>query len=69
MKNRVLIEVKFREHYIMNDKSLIVTEAQKADESFLITKREDDFGPLQACPRVYRIPLYAYLYLMGRASL
>jgi predicted AAA+ superfamily ATPase len=69
MKKRVLIEVKYREHYIMNDKSLIVTEAHKAGESFLITKREDDFGPLQTCPRVYRIPLYAYLYLMGRASL
>jgi predicted AAA+ superfamily ATPase len=67
-RDRILIEVKYREHYEMNDKSLIVTEARKAGESYLITKREDDFGPLQACPSVYRIPLFAYLYLLGRVE-
>ena len=68
LKNRILIEVKYREQYSIGEKSLIVSEAAKADSALLITKREDDFGPLQACRCVYRIPAYAFLYLLGHAE-
>lgn len=68
LKSRILIEVKYREEYSIGEKSLIVRTAEKADSALLITKRADDFGPLQACPIVYRIPAYAFLYLLGHAE-
>ena len=36
--------------------------------ALLVTKREDDFGPLIANPAVYRIPAYAFMYLLGHAE-
>ena len=68
LKHRILIEVKYREQYSMGGKNLIVSEASRADGALLITKREDDFGPLQFCPSVFRIPAYAFLYLLGHAE-
>jgi len=68
LKNRILIEVKYREQYSLGEKALIVSETEKASSALLITKREDDFGLLQACPAVYRIPAYAFLYLLGHAE-
>jgi predicted AAA+ superfamily ATPase len=67
-RNRLLIEVKFREQYSFRDISLIVSEAEKAHCAFLITKRDDDFGSLKTHPAVYRIPAYAFLYLLGHAE-
>lgn len=67
-KVRILIEVKYREHYTLSEKALIVSEARKADSVLLVTKRDDDFGPLQFCPPIYRIPAYAFLYLLGHAE-
>ena len=68
LNRRILIEVKYREQYTLGQKSLIVSEAGKMSNALLITKRENDFGPLQANPAVYRIPAYAYLYLLGLAE-
>jgi predicted AAA+ superfamily ATPase len=68
LKNRMLIEVKFREQYSLGDVSLIASEAENASSALLITKRDDDFGPLQTRPAVYRIPAYAFLYLLGHAE-
>ena len=65
---RILFEVKYREQYSLGEKALIVSEADKATGAFLITKREDDFGPLRVNPAVYRIPAYAFLYLLGHAE-
>ena len=68
LNNRILIEVKYREQYSIGGKDPIVSEAHKAASSLLITKREDDFGPLKAAPAVYRIPAYAFMYLLGHAE-
>jgi len=46
----------------------IVSEAENAGNALVITKREDDFGPLMACPIVYRIPAYAFMYLLGNSE-
>ena len=69
LKKRVLIEVKYREQYSMVDNALIVSEASQADDALLITKRDDDYGPLQSCDAVYRTPAYAFLYLIGHAEI
>ncbi len=68
LNSRVLIEVKYREQYSLNEKSLIVSGSDMAASSLLITKREDDFGALAVKPAVYRIPAYAFLYLLGHAE-
>lgn len=65
---RILVEVKYREQYSLGEKALIVSEAARADSALLVTKRDDDFGPLQFCPSIYRIPAYAFLYLLGHAE-
>ena len=67
--NRVLIEVKYREQYSLGDISLIMSEADGATSAILVTKREDDFGPLPANQAVYRIPAYAFMYLIGHAEM
>lgn len=67
-KIRILIEVKYRDHYSLNEKALIISESEKANSALLVTRRENDFGPLQSCPSVYRIPAYAFLYLLGHAE-
>ena len=66
--NRILAEVKYREQYSLGEKAAIVSEAGNATSALLITKKEDDFGPLQVNPYVYRIPAYAFLYLLGHAE-
>lgn len=66
--SRILVEVKYRDHYSLYKKAPIVSMADKAASALLVTKREDDFGPLQTNPAVYRIPAYALLYLLGHAE-
>lgn len=67
-KIRILIEVKYRDGYSMGDKELIVTEAPNASKALLVTKKDSDFGELQNCPSVYKIPAYAFLYLLGHSE-
>jgi uncharacterized protein len=66
--SRILIEVKYREQYTLGDKAPIVSDAGKASSALLVTRREDDFGPLKINPAVYRIPAYAFMYLLGHAE-
>jgi predicted AAA+ superfamily ATPase len=66
--SRILIEVKYREQYSLGDKDPIVSDADKAASALLVTKREEDFGPLRINPAVYRIPAYAFMYLLGHAE-
>ena len=64
---RILVEVKYREQYSFGS-GLMVSEAGKAESALLITRREADFGPLASNPDIYRIPAYAFLYLLGHAE-
>ena len=66
--SRILAEVKYREQYSFGGKALIVTEAEKASRTYIVTKREDDYGPLQVNPQVYRIPAFAFMYLLGHTE-
>ena len=65
---RILIEVKYRESYSLDVKAAIVAEAGKSTSALLITKTENDFGPLQSDKAIYKIPAYAFLYLLGHAE-
>lgn len=65
---RILIEVKYRESYSMGNKELIVSEANSKNRSLLITKDQSDFGPLEINDNIYKIPAYAFLYLLGHAE-
>jgi len=65
---RLLVDVKYREQYSLGEKVPIVSAAGEVTRALLVTKREDDFGPLQINPEVYRIPAYAFMYLLGHAE-
>ena len=66
--NRILIEVKYREHYSISKNAPIIRESNDNTRTLLITKQEDDFGVFEANPFVYRIPAYTFLYLLGHAE-
>jgi predicted AAA+ superfamily ATPase len=68
LKNKILIEVKHRESYTLSPKEAIIGESAGATGVLLITKKEDDFGALEFNSAVYRIPAYAFLYLLGHAE-
>jgi hypothetical protein len=65
---RVLIEVKYREQISVSLKSLLVTALRSQDTAFLITKSASDHGPFPGKPEIYRIPAFAFLYLLGHAE-
>ncbi|MDR0381019.1 MAG: ATP-binding protein [Oscillospiraceae bacterium] len=66
--HRILVDVKYREQYSLDEKSLIVSESASASSTLVVTKRDDDFGELQTGRGVYRIPTHAFLYLLGHAE-
>ena len=68
VNTQILIEVKYRENYSFNKNAPIITEAENASRALVITKKENDYGPLEENPLVYRIPAYAFLYLLGHAE-
>lgn len=69
-KDKILIEVKYREQAPISDNDAICALADKALMGIVITKRQDDFG-LHKTPSgktLLRIPAYAFLYLVGLAA-
>jgi predicted AAA+ superfamily ATPase len=68
-RGKIFVEVKYRENYNMGSSEAIVVLSEEAQSCLLITKRDDDYGPLQTQPdRIYRIPAFAFLYLLGHAE-
>lgn len=66
---KILIEVKYRESYALDQSQAIVRQAANATRALVVTKKGDDYGPLASSPAsVYRIPAYAFLYLLGHAE-
>jgi len=66
---RILIEVKYRESYDLDRSQAIVKHAPDASRALVITKKDDDYGPVASAPdKIYRIPAYAFLYLLGHAE-
>jgi len=63
-KTRILIEVKYRESYDLEGEA-ITRLATEDNMSFLITKKGDDYGRLNLNKNIYRIPAFAFMYLVG----
>lgn len=68
-RGKIFVEVKYREDYHIGNGEAIVKLNDEAQSCMVITKRDDDFGPLKTLPeKIYRIPAYAFLYLLGHAE-
>lgn len=68
--NKILIEVKYREHAPIADDDAICELADEASAAIVITKRADDYGVHNAPngKKLIRIPAFAFLYLLGHAE-
>lgn len=68
--NKILIEVKYREHAPVADDDAICELAGEASAAIVITKRSDDYGVHNAPngKKLIRIPAFAFLYLLGHAE-
>jgi hypothetical protein len=69
-RNKILIEVKYRETSVIKEDDAIVTMSASACPGLVVTKRDTDFG-LYQYPNdkaIYKIPAFAFLYLLGLAE-
>ncbi len=66
----ILIEVKYREQAQVADGDAIIEQSANASSAFVITKRSDDYGEHHGANQasVYRIPAFAFLYLLGHGE-
>ena len=67
---KILIEVKYREKAIIDEKDAIYELADQAYCAMVITKRESDYGiqPSGGEKKILRLPAFAFLYLLGNAE-
>lgn len=71
---RILAEVKYRENPIIKQDDAIVelanSEKDKVLAAIVITKTSDSYGivPYKTKVPIYKIPAYAFLYLLGHAE-
>jgi predicted AAA+ superfamily ATPase len=65
-KAEIMIEVKYRENAEIKENDAIVTMAQPSIPNLVITKKDIDFGFYTYGDKtIYKIPAYAFLYLLG----
>jgi hypothetical protein len=69
-RNRILIEVKYRETSVIKEDDAIVTMSTSHQPGLVVTKRDGDFGFYQYPNNkaIYKIPAFAFLYLLGLAE-
>lgn len=68
-RHKIMIEVKYREDSDIKENDAIVTMASSEIPNLVITKRETDFGIKEyGDKKIYKIPAYAFLYLLGLAE-
>jgi predicted AAA+ superfamily ATPase len=68
-RDRIFVDVNYRETYRLGPDQPSWALSSEAASCLIITKRDDDFGLLQAGPdKIYRIPAPAFLYLLGHAE-
>lgn len=68
-KNNILIEVKYRENSEIKENDGIVLISSSNLPNLVITKRDIDFGIKEYDDKkIYKIPAYAFLYLLGLAE-
>jgi hypothetical protein len=67
VKNRIYVEIKYREDSSVKTDNPLYNIADKNDRAFVITKNSADYGVMQlkSGMSVVRMPLYAFLYLLG----
>ena len=65
----ILIEVKYREESKIKESDAIIGQISGSLQGLVITKNDTDYGLSEiAGKRIYRIPAYAFLYLLGHAE-
>jgi uncharacterized protein len=68
-RGKILIEVKYQEDSSISNDEAIVKQCDKASGALLITKLEDDYGPLSNRPdKIFKIPAYSFMYLLGHVE-
>ncbi|NTV90979.1 MAG: ATP-binding protein [Clostridiales bacterium] len=71
---KILAEVKYRENPVIKHDDAIIeianSEKEKILAAFVVTKTPDSYGVLEYKTKVpvYKIPAYAFLYLLGHAE-
>lgn len=71
---RILVEIKYRENPIIKHDDAIVelanSEKDKILAAIVVTKTSDSYGilPYKTKVPIYKIPAYAFLYLLGHAE-
>jgi predicted AAA+ superfamily ATPase len=67
VKNRIYVEIKYRENSSVKTDNPLYNIAEKNDRAFVITKNSADYGVMQLKNgmSVVRMPVYAFLYLLG----
>jgi predicted AAA+ superfamily ATPase len=65
----IMIEVKYRETSEIKENDAIVTMAKNDVPNLVVTKRDMDFGRIiYGDKSIYKIPAYAFLYLLGKVE-
>jgi predicted AAA+ superfamily ATPase len=69
-KNKILIEAKYRNQAKLLTRSALNALAGENASAYLLTKRPDDYGlnENKEASRVFRIPAFAFLYLLGHCE-
>jgi predicted AAA+ superfamily ATPase len=67
---KLLVEAKYREQAKLTEDSALAAFTGEAIGCFLMTKRAEDFGlqPTVGGNAIFRIPAFAFLYLIGHAE-
>ena len=71
---RILVEVKYRENPLIKQDDAIVemvnSESDKVLAAMVVTKTSDSYGvlPYKTKVPIYKIPAYAFIYLLGHAE-
>lgn len=68
-KGNVFIDIRYLDDYVFNRSEPIWEYQNESKYAFVLTKKEDDFGPFPNGPeKLYRMPAHAYLYVLGNAE-
>ncbi|MBR2717334.1 MAG: ATP-binding protein [Oscillospiraceae bacterium] len=65
-RGRIFLDIRYQEDSRISRSDLSRALASQAKEVFVLTKKENDFGPIPEGPEnLYRIPAHAFLYILG----
>lgn len=68
-KVKYFVDVHYHDKFSLTYSDPLLAYANEAKLAFVLTKSESDFGPVNGMPpHVFRIPAFAYLYILGYVS-